>query len=619
MGLRQWLRDSKAGRAWHRLVSGMRRWEMATLIGFVGFVIGFVISIAPDLKRTFADQVTTNEWILVCSLTGAVIGFCSVPAWHWLLISGRSLEIEQIEIPWFGTITVKVTDENRVVGWKIFVEAATRITTQSLHESEGLLREALSSMYEFFKLVRGELKVANPSPPLAASDGHTLESYALLMLNDALRPMLARWHPRLSVWEKTGRPESEWPLAAECRSDLETARQLLLGYTWGLGELFNVAKLETLLPVKPQGGKPSFLTDQEISQLENETGLDAILSDTQRPQSWHIFVEAATRIASQSLGKNDGVIREALDSLYKLFEIVRTELKDMLPAASAVASQSANASADTSANLQSSTVGSNSALVVSYAMGLLNDALRPMLARWHPRLSVWEKTGRPESEWPLAAECRSDLEITRKRVLSLLWGIGERLKLPDLRSLLPEKPTETEAQLCAGWISDDTLTQSETAIRGELEETLRSVGWRIFVELASRIATQPLQANTGSLHEALDSLHELYGIIRDELKKSPPLQLEAAKDGDTVEAIALDILNGPLRQFLATWHPRLPTGGGQNNDESEWTQAEQCRADLEKVRADIAEKAKRLGTVIGLRGVARLLAARQGNGDASNT
>jgi hypothetical protein len=39
-------------------------------------------------------------------------------------------------------------------------------------------------------------------------------------------------------------------------------------------------------------------------------------------------------------------------------------------------------------------------------------------------------------------------------------------------------------------------------------------GWRIFVECATRISTQPLTTGAGLLGEALQSLYKLFGTIR---------------------------------------------------------------------------------------------------------
>ena len=95
---------------------------------------------------------------------------------------------------------MEITDVHRAVGWNIFVEASTRIATQRLGE-EGSMREALTSLYGLFTIVRTELKRMSLSPPPSKAGVYTIESYALRMLNNGLRPMLARWHPRLHQWE----------------------------------------------------------------------------------------------------------------------------------------------------------------------------------------------------------------------------------------------------------------------------------------------------------------------------------------------------------------------------------------------------------------------------------
>src|SRR5207244_862732 len=59
-------------------------------------------------------------------------------------------------------------EEERRAAWEMYVELITRIAVQELRESEGLLREALSSLYTLFGTTRQILRdhgpeVAQPS------------------------------------------------------------------------------------------------------------------------------------------------------------------------------------------------------------------------------------------------------------------------------------------------------------------------------------------------------------------------------------------------------------------------------------------------------------------------
>ena len=356
------------------------------LCSLVGFLVGYAWdNLLKDSKAWFF------------AVLGALIGFLFFPIRQWLVSSGKQLELEtvEVELPFLGpTFTVKLNDAQRVVGWKLFIESSTRIATRSLATDEGIIREALTSLYKLFEITRTELKSMKPSPIPDEPDTYTVETYALKMLNDGLRPLLARWHPRLSKWEKTGLPESEWPLATHCREDLEITREIMLAYTWGLGQIVKATQLDQLLPPKPAARRQLVLPNL-IAAREQE--FESVLLDTQRTAGWHILVELESRIATQPMRSDEGLLSEALTSLYTLFDFIRTELKS-IPPPPAMNGQRQNA--DT---------------VQSIGLRVLNTDLRPFLAKWHPKLSKWQKEHETESEenWPEQQSCREELEKTR--------------------------------------------------------------------------------------------------------------------------------------------------------------------------------------------------------------
>jgi hypothetical protein len=136
------------------------------------------------------------------------------------------------------TGTWEPNDEERLAAWELYVELVTRISVVPLKAGEGLLREALSSLYSLFATTRDILRrygpgVAEPKPGGQYSFG----VLAVAMLNYGLRPVLARWHPALEDWEATrppGRSRSEhervWERASELRAALDTARDVLTQY-----------------------------------------------------------------------------------------------------------------------------------------------------------------------------------------------------------------------------------------------------------------------------------------------------------------------------------------------------------------------------------------------------
>jgi hypothetical protein len=129
--------------------------------------------------------------------------------------------------------------------------------------------------------------------------------------------------------------------------------------------------------------------------------------------AWSLYVELVTRVTIEPLGDEKGLLREALTSLYSLFESTRQILREAGP-----------------------DVGASKKSVGGIAIGVLNRGLRPFLTEWHPRLKDWESqraTGvspkEHEDRWPDASRLRQGLiELQRElkkyaQALELIVGL----------------------------------------------------------------------------------------------------------------------------------------------------------------------------------------------------
>ncbi len=81
----------------------------------------------------------------------------------------------------------------------------------------------------------------------------------------------------------------------------------------------------------------------------------------------------------------------------------------------------------------------------------------------------------------------------------------------------------------------------------------RDAAWELYVELLTRITTQHLQPDHGDEKTALDSIHALFGLTRETLKRQGRHCEEFAK-------IAIVVLNQVVRPFTAKWHKESLAG-----------------------------------------------------------
>jgi len=85
------------------------------------------------------------------------------------------------------------------------------------------------------------------------------------------------------------------------------------------------------------------------------------------------------------------------------------------------------------------------------------------------------------------------------------------------------------------------------------QEKDREAAWELYIEMLTRIVTQPLSAEEGDEKAALDSVFALFGITREILKRNGRGCVQFSK-------IAVVVLNQVVRPFTAKWHKRALSG-----------------------------------------------------------
>ena len=205
---------------------------LGIIIGSIcGFTFHLIINQDPLIKEIFLG-----------SALGLFVTIL-IPIFRPELLGYKCKEIH-LSIPQFSELTFYVDDSQRHVAWSLFIETITRISSQPLND-EGFVREALHSIYSLFQITRDSLKSMEPSKD-SEKNKTTVEMFAISMLNNVLRPFLAKWHPLLTIFETNhpNKSEKEWEFNAECRRELEEVRSQILNYAQGFGELADVKHLD---------------------------------------------------------------------------------------------------------------------------------------------------------------------------------------------------------------------------------------------------------------------------------------------------------------------------------------------------------------------------------------
>lgn len=103
----------------------------------------------------------------------------------------------------------------------------------------------------------------------------------------------------------------------------------------------------------------------------------------------------------------------------------------------------------------------------------------------------------------------------------------------------------------------------------------KDAAWDLYIELLTRITTQPLSNKSGVEKTALSSIYSIFEITRKILKEHGRSCIEFSK-------ISIIILNQIIRPFTAKWH--------QKSENGSFDSLEEClnfREDLKKLQSQL--------------------------------
>ncbi len=90
-------------------------------------------------------------------------------------------------------------------------------------------------------------------------------------------------------------------------------------------------------------------------------------------------------------------------------------------------------------------------------------------------------------------------------------------------------------------------------------ENDKDAAWELYVEMLTRIVTQPLPSEDGDEKTALDSVYSLFPTTRTILRERGRNTIEFSK-------VAIPVLNQVVRPFTAKWHRKSVAGAFKDPD-----------------------------------------------------
>ena len=133
----------------------------------------------------------------------------------------------------------------------------------------------------------------------------------------------------------------------------------------------------------------------------------------------------------------------------------------------------------------------------------------------------------------------------------------------------------------------------------------QDAAWELYIEMLTRIVTQPLPSEAGDEQTALDSVYSLFSTTREILRRRGRRTLQFSK-------IAIPVLNQVVRPFTAKWHKESLADAFQ-----EERKRKEFREELKTLQEDLCNYNRMLAVIAGVEDLTDLERVEEDN-DASN-
>lgn len=132
------------------------------------------------------------------------------------------------------------------------------------------------------------------------------------------------------------------------------------------------------------------------------------------------------------------------------------------------------------------------------------------------------------------------------------------------------------------------LNFSVVQLEISFEAVDKDAAWDLYVELLTRIVTQPLPAEAGDEKTALDSIYSLFPTTREILRRR-------GREAIGFSKVAIPVLNQVVRPFTAKWHRESLAGAFDDP-----VKRQAFRAELKVLQADLRNYNRMLAEIAGV-------------------
>lgn len=132
------------------------------------------------------------------------------------------------------------------------------------------------------------------------------------------------------------------------------------------------------------------------------------------------------------------------------------------------------------------------------------------------------------------------------------------------------------------------LTPTGGMIEISFKQEDQDAAWELYIEMLTRIVTQELPDEVGDEQTALDSVHSLFAITREILRRRGRGTIEFTK-------VAIPVLNQIVRPFTAKWHKESLAGAFDVNDKRR-----EFREELANLQEDLRNYNHMLAEIAGV-------------------